>query len=288
MEIAIRNLWKTYKNGVHALQNVSLDINTGMFGLLGPNGAGKSTLMKILATLETPSDGQVLIDGKPIHTQRATIRRNLGYLPQAFGVYAQLCGTEFLTYVARLKGTPANRLRQVVQETLERVGLASAGPRRVKTYSGGMLRRLGIAQAIIGDPKLLIVDEPTVGLDPEERIRFRSLLADIGRNRTIILSTHIVGDISSACENLALLSHGQVVFNSAPSELLERTRGQVWSALCTEEEFLKVAARMQIISSITQENGRLVRAVGKPIPDMAMKEESPNIEDAYMYMTEEG
>jgi ABC-type multidrug transport system ATPase subunit len=287
MQITIRHLWKTYGRTLHALRDVSLDIGTGMFGLLGPNGAGKSTLMKILATLETPSAGEVLVNGKDINAQRAVVRRTLGYLPQSFGVYPQLTGAEFLTYMAGLNGIPRNRLRPAVQEALERVGLAGVGDRKVKTYSGGMVRRLGIAQAVIGDPKLLIVDEPTVGLDPEERIRFRNLLADISRDRAIILSTHIVGDISSTCEDLTLLSHGQVVFHGSPAHLLAQTRGHVWSGVCTEEEFPAVAARMQIISSIVQEQGRFVRAVGDPVLGIAMQPETPNLEDAYMFMTQE-
>ncbi|MBI4552108.1 MAG: ABC transporter ATP-binding protein [Candidatus Latescibacteria bacterium] len=287
MRITVRHLWKTYGKTLHALRDVSLDIGTGMFGLLGPNGAGKTTLMKILATLETPSAGQVLVNGTDINTQRAAVRQTLGYLPQFFGVYPQLSGTEFLAYIAALNDIPRKRRRAAVQEALERVGLAEVGDRKVRTYSGGMVRRLGIAQAVIGDPKLLIVDEPTVGLDPEERIRFRNLLANISRNKAIILSTHIVGDISSTCEDLALLSHGQVVFHGDPARLLDQTRGHVWSTACTEDEFSAVAARMQIISCIVQERRRIVRAVGDPVPGLAMWPETPNLEDAYMYMTQE-
>lgn len=287
MQITIRNLWKSYSPTVCALRDVSFDIGLGMFGLLGPNGAGKSTLMKILATLETQTSGQALIDGRDIAAQRATVRRALGYLPQAFGVYPQLTGMEFLTYIATLNGVSRRHVKTAARETLERVGLSSVGDRKVKTYSGGMVRRLGIAQAVIGDPKLLIVDEPTVGLDPEERIRFRNLLADIGRDRTIILSTHIVGDISSTCEDLAMLSHGQVVFHGHPSKLLEQTQGQVWSAVCTEEEFAVVSRRMQIISSVTPGTHRIVRAVGDPVPEIAMQPEPPNLEDAYMHLTQE-
>ena len=191
MEITIRHLWKTYGNDLHALQDVNLDIQTGMFGLLGPNGAGKSTLMKILSTLEQPSKGEVLIDGVDINTQRKSVRKTLGYLPQFFGVYAQLTGKEFLLYMARLNGVSRKRVGDKVDEALEQVALTSVADRRVKTYSGGMVRRLGIAQALIGNPSLLIVDEPTVGLDPEERIRFRNLLADISRQKIIILSTHM-------------------------------------------------------------------------------------------------
>jgi ABC-type multidrug transport system ATPase subunit len=287
MEITIRHLWKTYGNDLHALQDVTLDIQTGMFGLLGPNGAGKSTLMKILSTLEQPSKGEVLIDGVDINTQRKSVRKTLGYLPQFFGVYAQLTGKEFLLYMARLNGVSRKKVEDKVEEALEQVALTAVADRRVKTYSGGMVRRLGIAQALIGNPTLLIVDEPTVGLDPEERIRFRNLLADISRQKIIILSTHIVGDISSTCEDLALLSQGRVVYRGHPSQLVEQTRGHVWTITCTDETFSVVADRMQVISSIAQEKHRIVRAVGDPIPEFDMQPEEPNLEDAYMWLTKE-
>jgi ABC-2 type transport system ATP-binding protein len=287
MEITIRHLWKTFGKSFHALQDVSLDIHTGMFGLLGPNGAGKSTLMKILSTLEQPSQGEVLIDGTDINTQRKTIRKTLGYLPQFFGVYPQLTGIEFLTYMARLNGVPRKQIEDKVRRGLEQVALTAVADRRVKTYSGGMVRRLGIAQALIGNPALLIVDEPTVGLDPEERIRFRNLLADISREKIIILSTHIVGDISSTCEDLALLSQGQVVYRGHPEQLVEQTRGHVWTVTCTDETFSVVADRMEVISSTARERHRIVRAVGDRIPEYEMQPEEPNLEDAYMWMTKD-
>lgn len=287
MRIAIRNLWKTYGGSFHALQDVSLDIGQGMFGLLGPNGAGKSTLMKILSTLETPSRGEVLIDDCDINSKRKELRSTLGYLPQFFGVYAQLTGTEFLRYMGELNGVPRKNMRTVVDETLQRVALQNVGDRKVKTYSGGMVRRLGIAQALIGDPELLIVDEPTVGLDPAERIRFRNLLADISRDKVIILSTHIVGDISSTCEDLALLSRGQVVFRGKPADLVAKTDDHVWTAECTDDEYLRLAAEMQVISSVAREGGRIVRVVGDPVKGIKMSPEAPNLEDAYMYLTRE-
>lgn len=287
MEITIRQLWKTFGKSFHALQDVNLDIRTGMFGLLGPNGAGKSTLMKILSTLEEPSQGEVLIDGQDINRQRKAVRKTLGYLPQFFGVYAQLTGKEFLTYMARLNGVPGKQVEEKVRTGLEQVALSAVADRRVKTYSGGMVRRLGIAQALIGNPTLLIVDEPTVGLDPEERIRFRNLLSDISREKIIILSTHIVGDISSTCEDLALLSQGQVVYRGRPADLIERTRGHVWTVTCTDETFSVVAEKMQVISSVARERHRIVRAVGDPMPGIEMAPEEPNLEDAYMWLTKE-
>lgn len=286
MPIDIRQLSKTYAGGVHALQNVTLNIATGMFGLLGPNGAGKSTLMKILATLETPTSGNVFIDGADIHSQRRQIRASLGYLPQFFGVYPQLTGAEFLSYIGRLNGVPARRLHNTVLQMLENVGLAEARDRKAKTYSGGMLRRLGIAQALIGNPRLLIVDEPTTGLDPEERIRFRNLLTEISRDKIIILSTHIVGDISSTCEDLAILAKGRVAYRGRPDALIAKAAGKVWQVLIDEADFSHIAAHMQVISTIPKQPNLLLRVVGDPITGYDMQSLAPNLEDAYMYFME--
>jgi len=286
MPIQIRSLFKTYPGGVHALQNVNLDIATGMFGLLGPNGAGKSTLMKILATLETPSTGEVLIDGAEIRTQRQQIRPSLGYLPQFFGVYPPLTGAEFLTYIAKLNGVPRKNIRETVHQTLASVGLLEARDRKAKTYSGGMMRRLGIAQAVIGNPRLLIVDEPTTGLDPEERIRFRNLLTEISRDKVIILSTHIVGDISSTCEDIAVLAKGNVAYRGHPANLISHAVGKVWQVLCTETDFPNIASRMQVISTVPKAPHLLLRVVGEPIAGYDMQSLPPNLEDAYMYFME--
>jgi ABC-type multidrug transport system ATPase subunit len=286
MSIQIRGLHKTYSGGVRALQNVSLEIATGMFGLLGPNGAGKSTLMKILATLETPSVGEVFVDGAEIRSQRQKIRSSLGYLPQFFGVYPQLTGAEFLAYVAKLNGVPRRNIREAVHQTLASVGLLEARDRKAKTYSGGMMRRLGIAQALVGNPRLLIVDEPTTGLDPEERIRFRNLLTEISRNKVIILSTHIVGDISSTCEDIAILAKGQVAFRGHPSNLVSRANGKVWQVLCDEADFSKIATRMQVISTVPKPPNLLLRVVGEPVSGYDMQGLPPSLEDAYMYFME--
>lgn len=283
MKIVIHELCKTYAGGVQALKNVNLDISSGMFGLLGPNGAGKSTLMKILACLEVLTSGEVLLNGQSIQTQRKQIRACLGYLPQFFGVYPRLTGLEFLTYVTKLSPHPPQNLKQRVQETLANVGLLEAGDRKVKTYSGGMLRRLGIAQALINDPELLIIDEPTVGLDPEERIRFRNLLTEISRDKIIILSTHIVGDISSTCKDLALLSNGSVIYRGHPQELIQKAGGKVWRVECDESDFQSIAEQMQIISSISKERHVLLRVVGEPMPQFNMQSMPPNLEDAYMF-----
>ena len=286
MQITIRELSKIYPGDVRALSDVNLDISTGMFGLLGPNGAGKSTLMKILATLETPSSGSVSINGADIGSHRKEIRKSLGYLPQFFGVYPQLTGAEFLTYLARLNQLSGSNLRRKVDQTLRDVSLFEARDRKTKTYSGGMLRRLGIAQALITDPKLLIVDEPTTGLDPEERIRFRNLLAEISQNKIIILSTHIVADISSTCNDLALLAHGRVIFRGLPQDLTGKAANKVWRVQCMESQFKRIADQMQVISSVPKDRQLSLRVVGEPIDDFDMKPLEPNLEDAYMYFME--
>ncbi len=286
MHIKIRNLNKEYRGGVFALNNVDLDISTGMFGLLGPNGAGKSTLMKILATLEMPSSGDVSINGYNVLTHRREIRSKLGYLPQFFGAYPQMTGMEFLTYIAKLSGVSSRETKNWVQKTLAQVALSDVCDRKVKTYSGGMLRRLGIAQALVGNPQLLIVDEPTTGLDPEERIRFRNLLAEISSDKIIILSTHIVGDISSTCEDIALLSLGKVVYNGRPETLINKAVGKVWQVTCNEEDFGVISSQMHVISTIPANNQLLLRVVGDPLNGFKMEEVPPNLEDAYMYFME--
>ena len=286
MEINIHALSKVYPGGVRALNDLTLNINSGMFGLLGPNGAGKSTLMKILATLEEPSSGDVHFNGKEIRKHRKAVRSSLCYLPQFFGVYPQLTGAEFLTYIAKLNGFSGKKLRETVLRTLESVALAQVRDRKAKTYSGGMLRRLGIAQAMIGEPDLLIVDEPTTGLDPEERIRFRNLLADISRDKIIILSTHIVGDISSTCEDLAVIAKGSVVFNGAPHKLIDEAEDKVWHVRIDESDFSKITRRVQVISTIPDGKKLLLRVVGEPDGDFQFEPAAPNLEDAYMYFME--
>jgi ABC-type multidrug transport system ATPase subunit len=286
MQITIHGLTKTYRNSVQALSNINLDISAGMFGLLGPNGAGKSTLMKILATLETPSAGEVFVDGMNIRKHRREVRQMLGYLPQSFGVYPQLTGAEFLEYIASLHGLIGKRLKERVARTLKDVSLYEVRDRKAKTYSGGMLRRLGIAQALVSDPKILIVDEPTVGLDPEERIRFRNLLAEISQNKIIILSTHIVGDISSTCNDLALLARGAVIYRGLPQNLIAKATGMVWQMECEEIDFKVISEQMQIISSVNKGRHLLLRVLGEPVTGYDMQPAQPNLEDAYMYFVE--
>ncbi|KAA3619839.1 MAG: ABC transporter ATP-binding protein [Calditrichaeota bacterium] len=287
MIIDIKNLNKTYKGGVQALRDVNLKVETGMFGLLGPNGAGKSTLMKILATLEIQTSGDIIIDGRDISLQRKTIRKSLGYLPQFFGVYPQMSGYEFLAYVAQLNGITRKEVHDRVMLTLKDVALDAVRDRKVKTYSGGMLRRLGVAQALIHDPNLLIVDEPTVGLDPEERIRFRNVLATIGKKKVILLSTHIVGDISSTCDDLAILSQGKIVYRGTPGALIKKAKSKAWLVECPEKAYSEIAAKMQIISTIPAQGFLQMRVVGNPVPGFNFEPVDANLEDAYMNFMEE-
>ena len=227
MKITIDQLSKIYPNGNRALNNVHLEIENGMFGLLGPNGAGKSSLMRILVTLMKPSHGKVTVNGYDLVKNRKEIRKMLGYLPQDFRFFSQLTTYEFLDYAARLAGMKSGKERaSAVDKMLEEVGLFEARDRQANRLSGGMKRRLGIAQALINSPQIIIVDEPTTGLDPEERIRFRNLLSAISTNDVIIiLSTHIVGDISSTCKNMALLNRGELAYSGSPDELVEQCVG---------------------------------------------------------------
>jgi ABC-type multidrug transport system ATPase subunit len=285
MDIQIRDLKMQYRGGKLALKGVSLDIGKGMFGLLGPNGAGKTSLIKILATLLKPTAGSIRIDGLDLEKNRKQIRKQIGYLPQEFTSFPKLTAREFLDYVARLKGIRSRKARaSLIDNVLENVGLSDARDRRADKLSGGMKRRLGIAQSLIGGPRILIIDEPTVGLDPEERVRFRNLLSDLTREEKIILlSTHIVGDISSTCARIALLDEGEVVFSGPPGELVERTRGKVWNVTALPEEMDAVKLRYPVVSSVPSITGYELRLVADSVADRPAAVVEPNLEDAYVY-----
>ncbi len=289
MSISIKGLHKIYPNGNHALKDINLEIPTGMFGLLGPNGAGKSTLMRILVALMEPSSGKVDIFGYDLLKNRKEIRSILGYLPQDFRFFAKYKTYEFLDYAARLSGMTHGRQRkQAVDTMLESVGLFDVRERYANKLSGGMKRRLGIAQALIHDPKVIIVDEPTTGLDPEERIRFRNLLSDVSeKGVTIILSTHIVGDISSSCKHMALMNHGEVSFCGSPEEMLRRAEGKVWKIRLTGEDLHKVDARYPVISTIPSGTGWEVQVVADEVTGFDAEPFPPNLEHAYVYYMEE-
>src|SRR6266436_5129249 len=236
MQIEIGRLNKVYRGGIHALNDVDLSIPSGMYGLLGPNGAGKTTLMRILAGILRPTSGSLQVGEHDGDTERGrtAIKRILGYLPQDLGMYLDLSAREFLDYIGILKGMDERKIRQKrVGELLEVVSLTNVANRKLKTFSGGMKRRIGIAQALLNNPKLLIVDEPTAGLDPEERIRFRNLLSELAGDRTVLLSTHIVEDIAQTCRNLAIMNNGYVIFQGTTADLTLEARGKVWTVTTT-------------------------------------------------------
>jgi ABC-type multidrug transport system ATPase subunit len=289
VHIKIENLNKVYKGGSYAIKNLNLEIPNGMFGLLGPNGAGKSTLMRILVTLMKPSSGKVTInDTLDLAKNRREIRAMLGYLPQDFSFFSKLKTYEFLDYAARLAGMKNGAARRTaVEQMLEEVGLFEARDRHANKLSGGMKRRLGIAQALINDPKIIIVDEPTTGLDPEERIRFRNLLSTIStRDVIIILSTHIVGDISSTCDNMALLNKGNLAFAGSPEQLVKEAEGFVWLIKATEKEYLEINEKYPVISTIPIDGGWEVQVVAENINGYYGEPIRPNLEHAYVHFME--
>ena len=285
MNISIQNLTKVYKKGSPpALNGVDLEIRHGTFGLLGPNGAGKTTLIKILSTQMAPTSGQVTVDGMDLQSRRSAVRARLGYLPQHFGAYPQLTAWEFLDYAGSLAGIrrSADR-RDRAERALESVGLYEDRHRRAGTFSGGMMRRLGIAQAILGEPEFLVVDEPTVGLDPEERIRFRRILGRLSIDRAIVISTHIVGDISSTCEDLAILSRGEIVFHGPPQDLVGLAEDKVWTLRVDDSGFETVSAEFHVVTVAVDGDMMDLRVVGDGIPPGEPAPAAPNLEDAYVY-----
>jgi len=288
MKIQIENLDKIYKNGKRALSNVNLEIKNGMFGLLGPNGAGKSSLMRILVTLMKPTNGIVNINGYDLNKNRGDIRKILGYLPQDFRFFTKLKTWEFLDYAAGLSGIRSKTERSAkVDEWLDKVGLFDVRERSSNKLSGGMKRRLGIAQALIGNPKIIVVDEPTTGLDPEERIRFRNILSELSQQDVIIvLSTHIVGDISSVCQDLALLNKGAVEFKGSPEQLINKTKGHVWQVNTSGFEYEMLKEKYAIVSTIPSEEGWEVQLVGDTLNVKNAIEIEPNLEHAYVYFME--
>jgi ABC-type multidrug transport system ATPase subunit len=284
--IHIKNLSKTYKGNIQALNDVSLEISTtGMFGLLGVNGAGKTTLMRILAGLLEPSSGQVRVLGNDLSTAQGkqATKALLGYLPQELGLYPDLTAREFLDYIAILKGVTSRSEREgQIDEVLNRVRLADVADRLLKTYSGGMAQRVGIAQALLGRPRLLIVDEPTAGLDPEERVRLRNLLAAVAQHNTVILSTHIVEDIGQSCNDMAVLWQGAVLFCGKPGELVEQVRGRVWTIQGQDGE--GPDGRLLVVTTRHVPEGVQYRVLGAPDESYEATAVEPNLEDGYIWL----
>ncbi|SNQ46174.1 ABC transporter related [Frankia canadensis] len=284
MRIEISGLTKTYRGGVAALDGLDLTVPTGMFGLLGANGAGKTTLMRILAGLVRPTSGQVTVGGHDMSTGagRTAVQRGLGYLPQDLGVYPDLTARQFLDYVALLKGVDDRMARRRrVGELLEVVALTGDADRRLRGFSGGMRQRVGIAQALLADPRLLIVDEPTAGLDPQERIRFRTLLSQFAGQRTVLLSTHIVDDIAQTCRDVAVLARGRLAFRGTVDELTHRARGQVWSIVTDGPP----PAEGTVVSALPHEGGTRYRVVAPAAPDPRARPVEPALEDGYLALT---
>jgi ABC-2 type transport system ATP-binding protein len=284
MRIDIRGVSKVYPNGFRALDGVATSIERGLHGLLGPNGAGKTTLMRILATLLEPTSGTIEIDGEDLAADRGRLRRKLGYLGQEWDAPRAARCWEIVDLTLRLRGvTDGRRRRGEVQRLLALVGLQASASAKVKTLSGGMVRRLGVAQALAGDPELIVMDEPTVGLDPDERVEFRNLLSHLGRERTILLSTHIVADVGSTCSRVTVLSKGRVEFDGAPADLAAKARGKVFESLVPEAGQAEILASVAgVVSSTPTPSGSRMRTIGRPPERFHPVEVEPSLEDAYL------
>jgi ABC-type multidrug transport system ATPase subunit len=280
--LKIEGLNKTYPNGVKALDNVDLEVGLGMFGLLGPNGAGKSSLMRTIATLQDADRGRVRFGDIDVLKDPEPVRRQLGYLPQDFGVYPRISAMKLLDHLAVLKGISNGKERkEVVSELLRQTNLWDARKKAPATYSGGMRQRFGIAQALLGDPKLIIVDEPTAGLDPEERNRFHNLLSEIGENVVIILSTHIVEDVSDLCSQMAIMNQGRIAAKGSPSELVETVEGRIWRKVIAKADLEDHQNRHKVISARLVQGQTVIRVHAESHPGDGFEQVSPNLEDVY-------
>lgn len=282
MNLTLSNLSKTYSNGVHALKNVSLEIPQGMYGLLGPNGAGKSTLMRTLATLQEADSGSARLGEIDMLNDKAAVRRLLGYLPQEFGVYPKVSAEVMLDHIAGLKGLHNKKERaEIVGALLDKVNLHTVRKKSLGTFSGGMKQRFGIAQALIGAPKLIIVDEPTAGLDPAERNRFHNLLSEIGEETIVILSTHIVDDVANLCNNMAIICLGEVIAQGNPRELIASIEGKIWQKLIEKNEIDSYREAHQVISTRLRAGKTLIHIVSETAPGDGFEPAPGDLEDVY-------
>lgn len=283
MKLKINNLSKTYSNGVKALDNLTLEIGTGMFGLLGPNGAGKSTLMRTIATLQKPDSGSIEFDGINVLEDHIALRKVLGYLPQEFGVYPNMSAENLLDYFARLKGvTNSAERKALVKTVLEVTNLYDVRGKSVSGYSGGMKQRFGIAQLLLNNPKLIIVDEPTAGLDPAERHRFLNVLREIGTNHTVIFSTHIVDDVKELCNDMAVLNGGRILSRNTPKNAASSLNGSIWTKTVERAELEDYEKKFNVISSRYNEDNQLILKVYSPgAPDETFASATPSLEDVY-------
>jgi ABC-2 type transport system ATP-binding protein len=287
--LRIENVSKTYRGGIQALKHVSLEIPPGMFGLLGPNGAGKTTLMRAVATLDEPDEGRIHFGDIDVRGQKDALRRVLGYLPQEFGVYPRTSARDLLDHLAVLKGfTRKGERREIVDHLLRVTNLWDVRQRRLATFSGGMRQRFGIAQALIGDPRLVIVDEPTAGLDPEERNRFLGLLSEIGQDVVVVLSTHIVDDVSDVCQGMAILVAGQVWRQGRPGALIEELRGSLWSKAVTRDELAAVSQTLPALGTRWRGGRLVVHVVSADPPGDGFAPVAPDLQDLYFHTLKQG
>lgn len=283
MRLVIENLTKTYKNGVKAIDDLSLTIGTGMFGLLGPNGAGKSSLMRTIATLQSPDSGKITFDGINVLKNSMEFRKMLGYLPQSFGVYPKMSAEDLLDYFATLKGigSKADR-KKIIKEVLEITNLYDVRKKYVAGYSGGMKQRFGIAQLLLNNPKLIIVDEPTAGLDPAERHRFLNVLREVGTNSTVIFSTHIVEDVKELCNEMAILNGGKILKHTTPKESTKEIEGKIWTKVIERDDLAEHETMFNVLSSnYNQDNTLNIRVYADEKPTDDFKEATPQLDDVY-------
>ncbi|MDW3190894.1 MAG: ABC transporter ATP-binding protein [Cytophagales bacterium] len=285
MKLKIENLTKTYSNGVKAINDLNLEIGTGMFGLLGPNGAGKSTLMRTIATLQKPDSGEITFNGINVLRDQIALRKGLGYLPQSFGVYPKISAEDLLDYLATLKGVKSKSdRRKLVQEALEITNLYDVRKKRVSGYSGGMKQRFGIAQLLLNNPKLIIVDEPTAGLDPTERNRFLNVIREIGTTNTVIFSTHIVDDVKELCTDMAILNGGRILRHNTPREATAAFEGKIWTTTISRTELGQMEANYQVLSSnYNEDNGLNIRVHSENRPSDQFTTATPQLEDVYFH-----
>jgi ABC-2 type transport system ATP-binding protein len=282
MELRIQDVSKTYPNGVQALKQVNLTIPRGMYGLLGPNGAGKSTLMRILATLQEPDQGSIHLGDIDVLSQKEEVRQTLGYLPQEFGVYPKVSAEKLLDHFAVLKGIAERRARkEVVEALLRQVNLWEVRKQKLGGYSGGMRQRFGVAVALLGNPKLLIVDEPTAGLDPAERVRFLNLLSELGENSVVLLSTHIVEDVSELCTRMAIINQGEILLEAEPLRAVDDLRGRIWRRVISKEELPALEREHAVISTKLLAGRTVVHVYGDTAPGPGFESAEPDLEDVY-------
>lgn len=282
MQLEIRNISKTYSNGVQALRDVSLTIPKGMFGLLGPNGSGKSTLMRMLATLQEPDEGSIHLGDIDVLKQKDEVRKTLGYLPQEFNVYPKVTAEKMLDYFAILKGFSEKRSRRdVIEALLRKVNLWDVRRQNLGGYSGGMRQRFGVAVALLGDPQLMIVDEPTAGLDPAERVRFLNLLSELGENSVVLLSTHIVEDVSELCTHMAIIDKGEILLEAEPQGAVNNLKGHIWQRLVSKEEYTTIKEQHSVISTKLLGGRTLVHVYSTTNPGNGFEIAEPDLKDVY-------